>query len=97
MGRSSPAEMLTADTVRLFVESWTTSWTLVLGLGYIGGALAWPALRALGEDRVVRLMLLATGAVVLAMSLSGFPLAGLSVAGWAIGLTLIRHLVLSAD
>src|SRR5262245_12034858 len=42
------------ETVRLFVESWTNCWTLVLGLGYIGRVLYWPALASLCSETAAR-------------------------------------------
>jgi hypothetical protein len=83
-------------TVRLFVESWTTCWTLVLGLGYIGQALAWPNLSILGSDRVARLLVLASFPVVLALGMGGFPPAALMIAAWVIAVNLIRAIVSSA-
>jgi hypothetical protein len=86
---------MTEETVRLIVESWTTSWTLVLGLGYIGQTLAWPEMGRLGSDTAARALVIASVAIVLALGLAGFPAAGLAVAGWAIGINLIRKIVLS--
>lgn len=85
------------ETVRLFVESWTTCWTLVLALGYVGALFAWPEMQVMNSDRVARVMVLASIIVVLGLCLYGFAAAALSITGWAIGLNLIRHLVLSAD
>jgi hypothetical protein len=85
------------ETVRQFVESWSTCWTIVLGLGYLGGLLHWPAMHAMVSDRVARAMVLSSAAVVLLMCVSGFAAAALSISGWAIGLSLIRRLVLSPE
>jgi hypothetical protein len=86
---------MTEETVRLVVESWTSSWTLVLGLGYIGQTLAWPELGRLGSDTTARTLVLASVAIVLALGLAGFPAAGLAVTGWAIGINLIRKIILT--
>jgi hypothetical protein len=83
------------ETVRLFVESWTTCWTLVLGVGYLGAMLASPQLAAFGTDRVARFMAQASMVVVLALCASSFPAAALSIAAWVIGLSVIRRLVLN--
>jgi hypothetical protein len=84
------------ETVRLFVESWTTCWTIVLGVGYLGAMVSSPQLAALGTDRVARFMIFASIAVVLGLCASAFPAAALSVTGWMIGLSIIRRLVLNA-
>jgi hypothetical protein len=84
-------------TAHLFVESWTVCWTLVLGLGYIGRRLMWPELAAFGSDAVARLMVLASIAAVTFLSFVGFFGAGFMITGWAIGLNLIRCVVLSWD
>jgi hypothetical protein len=81
---------MSQELVRAFVESWTASWTLVIGLGYIGQMLAWPALSRLGHDGAMRALIFASLIVVLFLCLCGFPPAGLSVSGWVIGLTLLR-------
>jgi DMSO/TMAO reductase YedYZ heme-binding membrane subunit len=84
-------------TVRLFVESWAVCWTLVLGLGYVGRVLMWPELESLGSDTIARLMVLASIVAVMALCFAGFSAAGFTITGWAIGLSLIRSLVLSGD
>jgi hypothetical protein len=86
-------KIMDTQTVRLFVESWTTCWTLVLGLGYLGAMMAWPQLAVLGTDKVVRLMAFASTVVVFCLCLSSFPAAAVSVTGWVIGITVIRRLV----
>jgi hypothetical protein len=86
---------MSTETVRLFVESWTSCWTLILGLGYLGGMLAWPQLAELGNERVARFMSYASMGVVLGLCLTSFPAAALSVTGWVIGISLIRRLVLN--
>lgn len=83
--------------MQAFIESWTTCWTLVLGLGYIGRKIYWPGLAVLCGDTAVQAMMLASGAVVLGLCLLGFAPAGLSVSGWAIGMVLIRRTVFAAE
>jgi len=83
--------------VQLFIDSWTSSWTLVLGLGYLGRKLYWPGLAALCSDVAVHAMLLTSGAVVFVFCLDGFAPAGLTVSGWAIGMVLIRRTIFAAD
>jgi hypothetical protein len=83
--------------IRTFVESWTSTWTLVLGLGYIGRMLAWPALGRLGAEATVNLMMFASLAAVLALCIAGYAPAALSVSGWAIGLNLLRRIVTSPE
>jgi hypothetical protein len=85
---------MSTETVRLFVESWTTCWTLVLGAGYLGLMMAMPQLAALCTDRVARAMAYASMGVVLALCLAGYPAAALSITGWVIGISVIRRLVL---
>jgi len=85
------------ETVRLFVESWTSCWTLVLGLGYIGRTLYWPSLASLCGEGAVRAMILSSMIVVFVFCTQGFPPAGLFVSGWAIGMTLIRRTVLTPE
>jgi hypothetical protein len=84
---------MTHDTIRLFVESWTSSWTLVLGMGYIGHALGWPSLSVLGGNAAARTMVIATMAIVLGLCVAGFSPAALSIAGWTIGINIIRKSV----
>ena len=81
------------ETVRLFVESWTMSWTLILGMGYIGQTMASPTLAVLGGTAMARALVLASLLVVLGLCASGFAAAALSVAGWTIGINLIRKTV----
>jgi hypothetical protein len=81
------------ETVRLFVESWTMSWTLILGMGYIGQTMASPALALLGGTGMARALVLASLAVVLGLCATGFSAAALSIAGWTIGINLIRKTV----
>jgi hypothetical protein len=88
---------VTQESVRLFVESWTMSWTLVLGLGYIGQMMAWPALSRLGRDGAMQAMVVASLAVVFGLCAAGYPPAGLSVSGWAIGLSLLRRVLNSPE
>ena len=82
---------MSTETVRLFVESWTTCWTIVLGAGYLGAMLAWPQLAALGTDRVAQFMAFASAGVVLGLCLCSFPAAALSITAWVIGLSIIRR------
>jgi len=84
---------MTHETIRLFVESWTASWTLVLGMGYVGQTLAWPSLSALGGNAAARMLVLASTALALALCIAGFSPAALSVAGWTIGINIIRKTV----
>jgi hypothetical protein len=59
--------------------------------------LAWPALSRFGRDATMHAMVAASLAVVLILCLAGFPPAGLSVTGWAIGISLLRRLVTAPD
>jgi hypothetical protein len=79
------------------VESWTTSWTVVLGLGYIGQTMSWPELGLLGRDGAMRVMVLATLAAVLGLCVAGYAAAGMAISGWAIGLTLLRRIVTAPE
>jgi hypothetical protein len=79
------------ESVRLFIDSWSSCWTLVLGLGYIGRTLYWPALAALGSEIAAQTMMASSLAVVLVLCLSGFAPAALMIAGWAVALTLLRR------
>lgn len=69
----------------------------MLALGYVGRKMYSPALGALCGDIAVHAMLLASGAAVLVLCLSGFAPAGLSISGWAIGMVLIRRIAFTAD
>ena len=83
--------------MRLFVDSWTSSWTLVLGLGYIGRKLYWPGLSALNNDTSAKAMVLTSLAVVLALCVIGFSAAAFAIAGWAICISLLRRTVDTLD
>jgi hypothetical protein len=85
--------MVANETVRLFVESWTMSWTLILGMGYIGQTMASPTLAWLGGNATARALVVASLFVVLGLCVTGFSPAALSIAGWTIGINLIRKTV----
>jgi hypothetical protein len=86
-------KIMTEQTIRLFVESWTMCWTLVLGLGYIGQTMALPGLSVLGGNNAARALVAASMVIVLGLCVAGFAAAALSIAGWTIGINLIRKTV----
>ena len=70
--------------IRVFVDSWAVAWSLVLIVGYVADLTPWPSLKALRANSVAKVMLLASGAAVLGLTLAGAREASAVLASWAI-------------
>lgn len=70
--------------VASFVDWWTLSWSVVLGLGYVADLTPWPRLRVLRSPGASRTMLIFSTALVLGFTLGGDSRAAAVMAAWAI-------------
>jgi hypothetical protein len=70
--------------VSAFVDWWTLSWSLVLGLGYVADLTPWPRLRVLRSPGATRSMLVFSTALVLGFTLGGDSRSAAVMAAWAI-------------
>jgi len=71
--------------VAAFVDGWTLSWSVLLGLGYLADLTPWPRLRVLRSPGATRSMLVLSIALVLGFTLGGGDSRSSAVmAAWAI-------------
>ena len=70
--------------VTAFVDWWTLSWSVILGLGYVADLTPWPRLRVLRSPAATRSMLLLSTALVLGFTLGGDSRSSAVMAAWAI-------------
>jgi len=75
---------LPSDVIRIFVDSWAVTWSLVLLVGYVADLTPWPGLKALRSGPVAKVMLALSIAAVLGLTLAGARESSAILAAWAI-------------
>jgi hypothetical protein len=84
MGPFFPGATVGSDSIATFVDSWTVAWTITLLAGYLADLTPWPSLKVLRSTRVATLMVMASAAAVLGLTLAGATEASAVLAAWAI-------------
>jgi len=75
---------VSSDFIRIFVDSWAVTWSLVLLVGYVAELTPWPSLKALRSGPVAKLILALSIAAVLGLTLAGAREPSAILAAWAI-------------
>ena len=80
------------DPITLFADLWAVAWMVVFGLGYAAEQTPWPQLKSLRSPATSRLMVFASAAVVLGLTLGGAREQSAVLASWAIVIASVKLL-----
>jgi hypothetical protein len=80
------------ENIRLLVDTWAVVWSVVMIAPYFARYTPWPALEELKSEGLARVMLLASMAVVLGLTLGGAREASAVLAAWAIVVSSVKLL-----
>lgn len=81
-----------SDPITLFANLWAVVWMAVFGLGYAAEQTPWPQLKSLRSPATSRVMVFASAAVVLGLTLGGASEPGAVLAAWAIVIASVKLL-----